>query len=148
MTPMPPAPPPPIRVFCVDDNEMIAKSLARRIECESGIALVGLVHDGTVAYERVMEVTPDVVLMDIDMPGVDTFSIVERLSVDAPRVRVVMFSGHVNRAFIDRALDCGVWGYLSKNDDVARIIDGIRGVARGEIVLSREVHAVYHMRAP
>lgn len=85
---------------------------------------------------------PDVVLMDIDMPGVDTFSMVERLAADVPTVRTLMFSGHVNRAFIDRAFDCGAWGYLSKNNDVARVIEGIRQAARGEIALSKEVQAV------
>jgi len=132
----------PLRVLCIDDNEMVARALGRRIESEPLMKWVGVVHEGALAYDRVREELPDVVLMDIDMPGTDPFLTVERLSKDIPSARVVMFSGHVNSAFIERALDCGAWGYLSKNDDVARLLEGIRRVGDGEIVLSEEVRAV------
>jgi two-component system response regulator DesR len=85
---------------------------------------------------------PDVALLDIDMPGIDAFALAESMAAAAPEIRAVMFSGHLNRAYIERALDCGAWGYLSKNDDVDSIIAGVRKVADGQIALSAEVEMV------
>ena len=131
-----------LRVLCVDDNEMVSQALRRRLADEPGLEWAGVVRDGGEAFERVRQVRPDVVLMDIDMPGVDTFAIVARLSAEVPDSRVVMFSGHINPGYIDRALDCGAWGYLSKNDDVSALMDGIRLVGRGEIAMSHDVETV------
>jgi DNA-binding NarL/FixJ family response regulator len=129
-------------VLCVDDNDMVSQALRRRLTDEPGLEWAGVVRDGAEAFARVSAVRPDIVLMDIDMPGVDTFSIVAKLSAEKPEVRVIMFSGHINPGYIDQALDCGAWGYLSKNDDVAALMDGIRKVGRGELAMSRDVEAV------
>jgi len=131
-----------LRVLCVDDNELMADALRRRFEQESALAWEGIITQGSLAYDRILEVRPDIVLMDIDMPNIDTFTIVERLCCDVPEIRVLMFSGHVSPKDIDRALDCGAWGYLSKNDDVTKLIDAITRAGRGELVFSYEVDAV------
>lgn len=137
------APPPKtLRLLCVDDNDLVAEALRRRVEQEPALVWVGLVNDGNQACRRVCEATPDVVLMDIDMPGVDTFALIREISRECPDARVVMFSGHVNREYVERALDCGAWGYLSKNEDVARLLEGVCQAGRGEIALSKEVEAV------
>jgi DNA-binding NarL/FixJ family response regulator len=59
---------------------------------------------------------------------------------------VVMFSGHVNGAYLDRAMDCGAWGYLCKDEEPAALLDGIRQVARGELAFGKEVLAVQRSR--
>ena len=138
----------PLRVFCVDDSALVADSVRRRLESEPTLAWTGCTADGGAVIERVRELKPDVVLMDIDMPGVDTFGLVERLSIEAPDTRVVMLSGHAHRSFIERALDCGAWGYLSKNDDAATLMEGIRRVGRGEIALSEEVRTIHRNASP
>lgn len=120
--------PKPLRVLCIDDNRMLTDSLCRRIAREQDLEWVGAVHDGAAMRSVAVEMKPDVILMDIDMPEVDTFAMVERLAVDVPGARVIMFSGHVSPAYIARSIDCGAWGYLSKNDDVSALIDGIRQV--------------------
>lgn len=130
-----------VRVLCVDDNEMVGESLRQRFGRERDFAWVGVEHDGRRALDAVIESKPHVVLMDIDMPGIDSFDCVERIGVEAPHVRVVMFSGHVSVAYINRALDCGAWGYLSKNDAVDRLIEAVRRVADGEFAFSEEVRA-------
>jgi two-component system response regulator DesR len=141
MTPMPTAGP-TIRVFCVDDNDLVADALRRRIQDEPAMTWEGWVGEVDAIVDRVRQIKPDVVLMDIDMPGADAFAIVEQLAEELPEVRSVMFSGHVQPGYIRRALDSGAWGYLSKNDDATAVIDGIRRVAQGRIALSREVEAV------
>lgn len=134
-----------LRVLCVDDNELVARSIALRLDREPDITCLGAIHDGAEICRRVQQHRPDVVLMDVDMPGVDTFAIVDQLAAESPEIKVIMLSGHVNHDFISRALDSGAWGYLSKDEDVAMLIDSLRRVAGGEVVFSREVQSV--MRA-
>jgi DNA-binding NarL/FixJ family response regulator len=133
---------PTIRVLCVDDNDLVARSLSRRVGQEPGLEWLGVVTETDDIVQRVTEMAPDVVLMDIDMPGVDTFAIVEELASTHPTARVVMFSGHIDANYIQRALDSSAWGYLSKHDDVNNLISGIKLVGGGEIVFSRDVEAV------
>jgi two-component system invasion response regulator UvrY len=137
----------PLRVVCIDDNAMIASAFVRRLEHEPTLRCVDVSRDGHESMEIVRSTLPDVVLMDVDMPGVDTFAIVERIARELPSVRVIMFSGHVNTEFIDRALDAGAWGYLSKNEDVAELIDAIHRASRGEIVLGKEARTVQRSSA-
>ncbi len=132
----------PLSVLCVDDNPLIAVALQRRLEQEPGLTWAGVVSDGARAYDDITRLKPDIVLMDIDMPNTDSFAIVERLAGEQPHIKAIMFSGYVSRAYIDRALDCGAWGYLSKNDDVAKLLDAIKRVVEGDLVFSDEVETV------
>lgn len=133
----------PIRVFCVDDNKLLIEALRSRISTQPDLAWAGASHVAAFLSAILRDAKPDVVLMDIDMPGVDTFVAVESLAREAPSVRAVMFSGYVLPHFITRAIDCGAWGYLSKNDDVANLISAIRRVGQGEIAFSPDVEMVY-----
>ena len=135
-----------LRVLCVDDNRMVASALERRLEREPDLQWVGVAPDGASAEARARDLRPDIILLDIDIPGVDTFALTRRLADAFADLRILMFSGHVNRQFIERALDCGAWGFLSKNDDVATIIEGIRTAARGEIALSDEAERIQRIR--
>lgn len=139
-------PPPVLRILCVDDNQLVGDALQRRLAVEPLLQWLGQITDGRGLEEAARELRPDIVLMDVDMPGVDTFEIVERMSARSPAIRFLMFSGHVDVGYINRALDSGAWGYLSKNDDVGSLIECIRRVAQGDVVLSAEAEAV-HRRA-
>lgn len=140
---MPAEDPQTFRIMCVDDNPLVADALRRRLTIEPSLRWAGLVSDARAVESQIEALAPDIVLMDVDMPDVDTFSIVQRLSDRVPAVRVVMFSGHVEVGYIDRALDCGAWGYLSKNEDVSSLIECIHRVMSGDVVLSAEAEAVY-----
>ncbi|MBS0190374.1 MAG: response regulator transcription factor [Phycisphaerales bacterium] len=132
----------PLRVMCVDDNELLAGALRRTLEREPGMRWAGFISGGNLISARILEASPDVVLMDIDIPGVDVFEQAQIVSSCAPHIRVLMLSGHVLPHYIDRALDSGAWGYLSKNDDVPQLLQHIRLAAQGQIVLSAEAAAV------
>lgn len=138
--------PQPLRVLCVDDNDLLASSMERFVQRDPTLAWLGWVGNAEEVLPRAAELRPHVVLMDIDMPGVDTFSLVEQLGALDARIRVVMFSGHVHSSYLDRALDSGAWGYLSKDEEPAALLEGIRRVARGELALSKEVIAVQRAR--
>jgi DNA-binding NarL/FixJ family response regulator len=138
---------PCLRVLCVDDNAMVTVALGRRLDNEPSIRWVGEIHDGVNLVQRICEARPDVVLMDVDMPLVDAFELVESLSQRDPSIRVVMLSGHVDPEYVDRAMDCGAWGYISKSEDVAVLIEGVQRIGRGEFVFSGEVQAAQRGRS-
>jgi len=129
----------PIRVLCVDDNRLMAEALKRRLAFEPGIEWGEWVEDGTLALQTAMSIRPDVVLLDLDMPGHDTFEIARSIVGSLPSAKVVMFSGHVQSEYIHRAIDAGAWGYVSKGETLDDVILAIRRVAAGEFVLTPEV---------
>ena len=129
-----------IRVMFVDDNRLMAEGLQRRLAFETGLEYVGWVESAGEALQTAEDTKAGVVVLDVDMPG-DSFGLVQRFAQSAPGVRVVMFSGHIRREFVDRAIDSGAWGYISKNESMGVVIDAIRRVAGGEFVLSPDVEA-------
>ncbi len=129
-----------IRVMCVDDNELVADALRRRVTAERALVWAGSARgDEDDILARVQACRPDVLLMDIDIPGVDTFALMLLISATCPNARILMLSGHIEVEYLDRGLDSGAWGYMSKNDDAAALMTSIREVSRGVVVLSDEV---------
>lgn len=136
----------PVRVLCVDDNEFVAESIQRRLSREPGFTWLGQLQSAENLLERCHMDRPDVVILDIDMPGKDPFDALREVSSECPNVRIIMLSGHVRRELIDRAVDSGAWGYLSKSEDTTSIIAAIRGVAEGKFTIGREAETEYTRR--
>lgn len=134
---------PIIRVLCVDDNDLVVDAIGLKLKLAGGFEWLGqLMHAGDLA-EEVAQRKPDVVLLDVDMPGRDPFIALEELTGRCPTTRVLMFSGHTRNELVDRAVEAGAWGYLSKHADTETIVSAIRRVADGEFVLGRDVDAEY-----
>ena len=128
-----------IRVLCVDDNRMLADALALQFQAHADLAWAGWLENSAELVQQICEAEPNVVLMDIDMPGPDPFLAVRDLAATAPEIRVLMFSAYVRRDYIDRAIEMGAWGYVSKNESMSEVIDALRRVCSGEFVLTPEV---------
>jgi DNA-binding NarL/FixJ family response regulator len=131
----------PVRVLFVDDNQLMAGSLERRLAFEKQVMYVGWVADPTDAARVAQEADADIVMLDVDMPG-DSFELARELSTMLPNVKVVMFSGYTKADYVDRAVDVGAWGYISKSETMETIISAIRRVASGEFVLSPEAESM------
>jgi len=129
----------PIRVMCVDDSEVVAESLGRRFKIEKDLEWVGWVHDTGSIRERMGESPPDVILLDVDMPGTDPFRLILEIKAVSPGTRVAMLTGHVRHEYFDRAVDSGADGYICKDDDPSTIVGHVRRLAEGEFVVSREL---------
>jgi len=130
-----------IKILCVDDNVAICEAIQIKLEMSEGIEWVGrLEHAGELTSE-VKKLKPNVVLLDIDMPGKDSFEALEELGEACPEVKVMILSGYVQNELIDRAVEAGAWGYISKNEGTEVIISAIRRIAKGEFVLGPEVEA-------
>jgi DNA-binding NarL/FixJ family response regulator len=128
-----------IRVLCVNDNPMVVDAIVTSLRLSGGFDCVGQLLDAARVVEECRQLAPDVVLMDLDMPGVDPFEIMMKLAAQCPSSRILILSGHVRPDLLDRAIECGAWGYLSKNDDSETLISSIRRVAAGEFVLGQEI---------
>lgn len=128
----------PIRVLCVDDNKLVAEAVERCLMHEPRFEWAGWLSNVDDLAEHIEANPPDVVLLDIDMPGRDPFELLEDLAQRNPQVRVLMFSGHVRGDYIDRAIDSGAWGYLSKNEGIDDMLRAIEQVAAGEFAITGE----------
>ena len=136
----------PIRILCVDDNRLMAEALERRLAMEKRIEWAGWVEHSVDLPRAIAEGRPDVVMLDIDMPGRDSFEVLRDLVENSPEVKVIMFSGHVRADYIDRAVDAGAWGYLSKNDSMDDVMSAILRAFRGEFVLSPDATSEYRRK--
>ena len=99
-------------------------------------------QDTSGLFEHVRTMRPDIILLDVDMPGLDTFVLLSQLAQHHPQVRVLMFSGHVRQDYIDRAVEMGAWGYVSKNEGIVGVLDALDRAAAGEFVLSPDALAI------
>ena len=123
-------------VIMVDDNSLAAAAMERRFRGSSELRWLGWTSDLKAATALIAERRPAVALLDVEMPGVDTFALLQQLVRDTPGIAVVMFSGHDQPAMIERALAEGAAGYIHKDEPTATIAGLLSRAARGECVLS------------
>ncbi len=123
---------PPVRVLCVDDHALLVEGLKAQFAVDGGVRVVGALDSAATLLDEVAKLKPDVVLLDIEMPGPDVFEVADRLHQLWPRVRTVFLSAHVRDGYIASAYRVGAWGYFAKSDELADIIDGVKSVGRSE----------------
>lgn len=124
---------PSIRVLCVDDHAVLVEGLKAQFAIDGQIACVGYLPSAEQLLEEVARLQPDVVMLDIEMPGPDVFETADRLRRAHPRVRFIFLSAHVRDGYLAAAYRCGAWGYFAKGDDLDDIVAGIK-----EVALSRD----------
>jgi DNA-binding NarL/FixJ family response regulator len=121
----------PIRVVIVDDHAVLRAGLEQLLGGEPDLEVVGRAADGAEAVALVREVLPDVVLMDLQMPGVDGVA-ATRAIVGEELADVLVLTSYSDAERIVGALDAGALGYLLKDAEPDEVLHGIRAVARGE----------------
>jgi DNA-binding NarL/FixJ family response regulator len=125
-----------IGVLVVDDHPMLRAGLAQLLEQADGITLVGLAADGAQGVELALHAHPDVVLMDLEMPGLDGIEATRRIRASRRDTQVVVLTSFSDRARILDALDAGAAGYLLKDAEPEELLRGIRAAAAGEAPLA------------
>jgi DNA-binding NarL/FixJ family response regulator len=121
-----------IGVLVVDDHPMLRAGLAQLLEQADGITLVGLAAEGAQGVEFALHAHPDVVLMDLEMPGLDGIEATRRIRASLGDTQVVVLTSFSDRARILDALDAGAAGYLLKDAEPEELLRGIRAAAAGE----------------
>jgi DNA-binding NarL/FixJ family response regulator len=125
-----------IRVILADDHTLLRAGLRALLEDLPGVEVVGEAVDGLVALALAEALRPDVVLMDISMPGLGGLDAATRLRGERPEVRVLILSMHKDEAYVRRAVEAGAAGYLLKDSDTEELDLALRAVARGESYFS------------
>ena len=123
---------PPLRVVLVDDHAVVRRGLAELLSSAADLEVVGTAADGAEAQEVVRRDRPDVVVMDLQMPGTDGVEATRAIIREHDDVQVVVLTSFSDSDRIIAALDAGAVGYLLKDADPDDVIEGVRAVARGE----------------
>jgi NarL family two-component system response regulator YdfI len=139
-----------IRVLIADDHLVVREGLRAILETAADITLIGEATEGAEAVRLAMELAPDVVLMDLRMPGTDGIQAIEQIRKCCPEVKVVILTTYDEDAYIVRGLRAGARGYLLKDTNRKVLFEAIRAAARGESLLPPEVleKVVAHLAGP
>ena len=128
-----------IRVLVADDQAAVREGLATLLDLTPGIEVVGQARDGAHALRLVAEQNPDVVLMDLHMPGMDGIAATEQVTAEYPGTRVVVLTTYADDNSIQGALRAGALGYLTKDADRTQIARAVQAAANGQAVLDEAV---------
>ena len=129
----------PVRVLLVDDDDLMRAGLTAVLSSDETIDVVGEAPDGRAAVERAIELRPDVVLMDVRMPGLDGIAATRELLAVSPDVKVVVLTTFEQDDYIFGALSAGASGFLLKRTRPEELIAAIHTVAAGDSLLSPSV---------
>ncbi len=128
-----------IRLILADDHTLLRKTLASLLESREDFVVVAEAGDGETALKQTIAILPDVLLLDLNMPGVGGLEIIPQVREQAPQVKVLVLTGREEDVYIMRALRAGAHGYLLKSAEDTELIDAIGKVLKGQLVLGRGV---------
>jgi len=123
---------PSIRIVLADDHPVVRRGIRSMLEKASDLVVVGEAGGGEEALRLVEHLSPDVLLLDMEMPDISGLEVARRLLADGSPVHVLALSAHDDEQYIFGLLDHGAAGYLTKDEAPSTIVEAVRGVARGE----------------
>ena len=131
----------PLRLLLVDDHALFREGLRSLLSYHDDFTVVGEAEDSEGALAQARVLMPDVVLMDVELPGEDGVIATQRLNLEMPDVTVVMLTAHDDTETLFEAIKAGAQGYLVKNLRAPELLEQLRGLARGEAAISRRIAA-------
>ncbi len=131
----------PLRLLLVDDHALFREGLISLLSYQDDFTVVGEAGDAGSALAQARALAPDIVLMDIELPGEDGIFATRRLTMDLPAVAVVMLTVRDDSETLFEAIKAGAQGYLVKNVRSRELLEQLRGLARGEAAISRRMAA-------
>ncbi|MCP2248104.1 response regulator [Lentzea aerocolonigenes] len=140
-----------VRVLVVDDQRLVREGIASLLDIQPGVEVIGTAADGREAVEQTLALSPDVVLMDVRMPGMDGVDAMAVLAKRAPGCRVVMLTTFDDEEYVVQALRAGAAGYLLKDLPAAELAEAVRlahaGVTQLDDAAARHVAAALKPRS-
>lgn len=128
-----------VRVLLADDHAVVREGYRTLLRQAPGIEVVGEAASGEAACRLYAELQPDVVVMDLSLPGIGGLEAIRRILARAPRARVLVFSMHEDAVFVEQALEAGARGYLTKSCAPENLIEAVREIAAGRMFLEGQV---------
>ncbi len=127
------------RVLVVDDHKICRDGLHVQLDSEPDLSFAGEAGNAEDGLSEALRIKPDIILMDIEMPGVSCFDIMRRIGEMLPQTKVIILSGHKNDEQISQAIKARAWGYAVKNEGFAEVREAIRNVIGGKLHYAQEV---------
>ena len=128
-----------LRVFLADDHPIVLAGIKALVMADQGLEVVGEARDGRMALRLATELNPDVVVLDISMPGLSGIKLAEQLRVACPNCKLVALTVHEDRGYLRQLLEVGIDGYVVKRSATDELIRAIRVVASGGVYLDPTV---------
>ena len=128
-----------IRILLAEDQKLLLGAIGQLLALEDDLDVVGRAADGDEARALIEQHRPDMVVSDIEMPGLTGLELAERLAREHPEIRVVILTTFARPGYLRRALEAGVSGYLLKDTPAEKLADAIRRAHRGERVIAPEL---------
>jgi two-component system, NarL family, invasion response regulator UvrY len=136
-----------VSVLLVDDHAVVREGYRRLLERHRDIVVVGEAGDGASAYALFCKTDPQIVVMDVTLPGSSGIDVARRMLAHRPQSRILMFSMHEDTIFATRALHAGAFGYVTKASAPTVLVQAIRSIASGRKYLSPELAQRLALRA-
>jgi DNA-binding NarL/FixJ family response regulator len=140
-----------VKIILADDHQLMREGLRTLIEKELGMEVVGEAGDGQAVVQLARETLPDIIIMDVGMPGLDGIDATRQITSEFPSVKVVALSMHSNKLFVMDMFEAGASGYLLKECAFAELATAIDAVRVNEVYLSPKVAGIVldgHMKRP
>ncbi len=131
-----------IRVMIVDDHNVVRSGLGAFLMAVDDLELVGEVGSGEEALQKAPEMQPDVILMDLKMPGMGGVAAIRALKHDEPKIKIIALTSYIDDGLVQGAIQAGAVGYLLKNVQADELANAIRSAAVGRMTLSPEADKV------
>ncbi len=128
-----------IKVFLADDHEIVRHGIRLLLEEEADMKVIGEAGNGREAVTKTRKLCPDIVVMDIEMPGLNGIEAIEKIHENCDSCKIIILSMHSNSEYIRRALKSGARGYILKESAGKELVRSIRSVTSGRRYLSREI---------
>jgi len=137
-----------VRIVLIDDHAVVRAGYRRFLEQEPGYEVLAEASSGEQAYGLLQQLSPDIVILDLSMPGEGGLSALRRFKLRWPLLPVLVFSMHDHLAFAIQALRAGANGYVTKSSDPQQMVSAVRRVIAGELALSPDLATRMARRGP
>lgn len=128
-----------LKILIVDDHDVVSHGISRVLQDVKGVDVVGVVHSGEEAVIQSKALLPDIVLMDVHMPGIGGLGATKEIKRLLPSIKVIALSALDDNLYPMKLLEAGASGYLTKGTKTSELLDAIQAVARGEHYISNSL---------